>query len=256
MVSRQRISPTLLACAAFVLHAVHLAAGQERQLNEANCAVTLPVDWEDLTPTKEKPEGMLAAFGTHDQHRSLTVVLNHRGESSFPADGWFASAIDARFVHTGAGRKIAGRFIEIAGLRGYERRGAQLVHFKYVSTLVWAIPTGEGTYLLQGTVIDGEVDQASDVQQTMASFRFLHPPPAVNKSRTAGQSLRLYFAYYGVPVLLVCVLLVVILGVVGVCLRLTRHFRVTRYAPDQSPEGEPPLLPPESTERPPGPYDY
>ncbi len=253
---RQRKSPTFLVCAALILHAVHLAAGQERQLNEANCTVTLPADWEDLTPTKEKPGNVLAAFGTHDQRRSLMVLLNHRGASSFPADRWFAAEIDARCVQTSAGHKTAGRFIEIAGSRGYERRGAMLVHFKYVSTLVWAIPTGEGTYLLQGTVIDGEVDQASDVQQAMASFRFLHPPPAVNKSRTATQWLRLYFAYYGVPVLLVCVLLAVVLGVVGVCLRLARHFRVTRYAPEQAPEGEPPLLPPESAERPPGPYDY
>ncbi len=256
MGSRQRKSPTFLVCAVLILHAVHLAAGQERQLNEANCAVTLPADWEDLTPTKEKPGDVLAVFGTHDQQRSLMVLLDHRGTSSFPADQWFAAEIDARCECTSAGRKIAGRFIEIAGLRGYERRGALLVHFKHVSTLVWAIPTGEGTYLLQGTVVDGKADQASDVQQTMASFRFLHPPPAVNKSRTATQSLRLYFAYFGLPALLLCVLLAVVLGVVGFCLRLNRHFRVSDYAPDQSPEGEPPPLPPASAGRPSGPYDY
>ena len=229
------------------------AFGREQQFAAANYAVTIPPDWENLTPKENRSNSVLALFGTSDQ-RHLMVVLKFGW--SGPSDRWFVDAVERECARWNVGPKTSGAFVDSLGLKCYERRGAFTSHGLPVATFVRAIPTSEGTYFLEATVLDGEIEDTPDVQGVLASFRFIHPVSAATQSRTSSQLFRLSLIRYGIPLSIFGVLIVGILAVIGACLRLKRHVQIATSAPQRSGEGEPPPLPPGSTDRSAGSYDY
>ncbi len=150
------------------------ATNEEQALTAENCALTVPADWSgrDL---KHVP-GVVAAFGDAAGQRTLLVLVQGRGQPGEAASDSFVTGFDIGMEKSGGGQKTSGKFVQLAGFRTYERRGTATLQGQHVTTLVLAVPTGDGTYLLEALMTNGEAGDDPQIRQTVDSFHFLHPP--------------------------------------------------------------------------------
>ncbi len=193
--SRSTIFLPACLLALFFAASAHGAASKEQlALAAANCTLDVPPDWHPIDLSKQPT--VVAAFADPDGRRKLMVLTVRRGQPAPAVSATYADEYEKGVEKSGGGKKIAGRFMKVAGFDAYERRGAVNINGRDLRTLAQAIPTGDGTYLLEAISPQGDPGDDPEVTQSLASFRFLHPPGSPRRqvdtvykaSQTIGQA--------------------------------------------------------------------
>lgn len=178
---------TLASILMCIFAVTHSAAGQERRFTNYNCAITVPGDWYLMTNLPPQP-GLVAAYGKADKTAFLILIVDDRDNPSGPLDDRFVSEFERGVESTGVGKRISGRFIEIAGIKGYERLGNAVVNGKHASTIMQSVPADGRFYNLQAMRFDGVANEDQEIRNALASFRFLRPPASPVRSYSSGSA--------------------------------------------------------------------
>jgi hypothetical protein len=149
--------------------------GQEVEYTNYNFAITPPAGWNAVTEMLGQ-HGIVAAFRDLDRRRVLFVMVDDKHKPTGPVNEIFALAYDQGLKHSSGGEKLSGRFIQVGGIKAYERVGTAVMRGKPVSNLTLVVPADGQYYNVQVMRFDGDVMQDADATNAVASFRFLHPP--------------------------------------------------------------------------------
>jgi len=163
--------------------AVHDSIGQEREFPAHNCAITPPPNWQTVTNFLSQP-GVVAVFGNRQRTRLVFVAFDNRHKPPRHLDERFISQFERESEDAGKEKRLWGRFIEVDGIKSYERLGYATLRGKRTSTLTRAVPTTTGFYIVNGMRLDGDASEANEIVECVESFRFIKPPPPVAKSRS------------------------------------------------------------------------
>lgn len=151
------------------------ASAQEKEFPAYNCAITPPAGWNTMEDFKA-PQGFATAFANADRTGILILLVDDPRKSAGSMDERFVSEFERGIVDSGGGDRVSGGFIEIAGVKGYERFGRIVTNGKTVSSLTRAVIADRRVFSVSGILVDGDVSKDPALQSAVASFRFLHPP--------------------------------------------------------------------------------
>ena len=215
-----------------VFAVTHGVLGQEQEFAGYNCAITPPDGWLKLTNLPPQP-GVLVTFTKADKTALLLLVVDDRNKPSGPMNDRFVSEFERGLQSSGVGKRVSGRFIEVAGMKSYERLGTASVNGKHASIIMQAVPTDGRFYHLQGLRFDGDASEDPEIRKGLASFRFIRPPAA--PIRAYSSQSEAYRTGYLLGRVAVVALLVA--GVIAVVRAITRR-------KDKRNPATPPPLPP------------
>lgn len=220
----------LTAVCALFFAAAGGALAAEQQFADDNCAITFPDTWHDVT-SKLPLSGLLVAFSDADG-KEIVYLQRIPGKPSGPLNDRYIAEMEKGIEETGGGEKLSGKYIEVAGMKSYERLGTVAARGKNVSTMSWFVPGEDNYYNIQALRFDGDASQDAEIHQVFNSFRFLHP---FTPSFTVNPDSEAFHIGELVGALGVVVAVVVLLGFsVGLSLR---------RRPPPSPPRPPPLPP-------------
>jgi hypothetical protein len=154
--------------------ATHDLLSQEWEFPKHNFAITPPIDWHVITNAPPQP-GLIVGFGNKDGTRMLFVAIDPDTKPDRKLDKQAVVEFEKGAERLG-GKRIWGRFVDVAGLKGYERLGNIALGGKYLSDLTRWFPTDGRSYFLMGMRSDGDASEATDILKSFESFRFIHPP--------------------------------------------------------------------------------
>jgi hypothetical protein len=167
-----------------IIFGAYRAFGQEREFANYNCAVTIPDGWQKMTNLPPQP-GLIGAFARPDKTRLVMLVVDTQSHLSGPLDDRSVSEFERGLERSGGGNRVSGKFIEIGGIKAYERLGQAAVKGKTVSILLQVLVADGKVYSLQGMRFDGDVDRDPEIRGIFTSFRFITPPAAPTASSSA-----------------------------------------------------------------------
>jgi hypothetical protein len=147
---------------------------QERQFADYNCAITFPDGWHLMTNLPPQ-QSVLAAYGDAAGTR-LVYLLIFAKKPTGPLDDHFISEYERGIQESGGGERLSGKFIEIAGIKSYERLGSLLIRGKRASMIGQLVPADGRFYNLQAMRFDGDANDDPEIRQILGSFRFIRPP--------------------------------------------------------------------------------
>jgi len=177
----------LAAALMLFLAATHAVLGQERELAGYNCAITPPNGWQMMTNLPPRP-GLVTLFAKADKTALLFLLIDDHNEVSGPLDDRFVSEFERGVEDAGAGKRVSGKFIEVAGIKSYERLGNVSANGKRASTIMQAVPTEGRIYSLLAMRFDGDASEDREIRKALASFRFIKAPAVpsqLSSSRSA-----------------------------------------------------------------------
>ncbi len=154
---------------------MNVVFAQEKEFPAYNCAITPPAGWNKMEDFKV-PQGFGTAFANADRTGILILMVDDPRRSASSMDDRFVSEFERGIVDSGGGERVSGGFIEIAGLKGYERYGRIATNGKSVSSMTRAVIAERRVFSVSGILVDGDVSKDPSLQSAVASFRFLHPP--------------------------------------------------------------------------------
>jgi hypothetical protein len=157
-----------------ILTITHGALSQEWEFPKHNFAITPPIDWHVITNAPPQP-GLIVGFGNKEGTQMLFVLIDPDTKADQKLDKQAVAEFEKGAERLG-GKRVWGRFVDVAGLKGYERLGNVAVGGKHLSNLTRWFPTDDRSYLLEGLRSDGDASEATDILKGFASFRFIHPP--------------------------------------------------------------------------------
>src|SRR5690349_14216656 len=166
--------PPFASAVMLAFGAVLATHGQELEFPRYNCAITPPEGWSRVPNPTEQPS-LLVTLAKADQTALLLLVINDR-QPSGPLNDRFVSDFEQGLKISGWGERTSGKFIEVRGMKAYERFGNFSANGRTASAILQGIPTDGVFYCLQGFRFDGEVSEDPDVRKVLASFRFIKPP--------------------------------------------------------------------------------
>lgn len=209
----------LAAARAFLALALAIAVqgaafAQEREFPERNCAITPPEGWGEVKDLPSK-SGILALYANPEKTSLLILLLDEKNSFRGEMDDRFVTGFEKGVESSGGGKKISGKFIEVEGIRSYERLGTLMVDGAEASTLMRAIPADGKFYHVQAIRYDGKAEEDPEIRQGLESFRFLKAPapPGLNSPAfDKGYQIGYLIGKMIVPVALVLFLLMVIGG--------------------------------------------
>jgi hypothetical protein len=150
--------------------------GQERDFPQYNFAIGLSDGWQLMTNLPSRP-GVIATFIDAAKIRQVVLlVYDHNASGSL--DDRFISEFERGMENSGAGKRVSGRFIEVRGIKSYERLGNVVADGKRATLLTQVIPVKGRLYLLQGLKIEGDASDDPAIRNCLATFRFISPPVA------------------------------------------------------------------------------
>lgn len=164
----------LLAVACTLFFAVAGGAlAKDLQFADENCAITLPDTWLELTNLPRR-QGQLAVYSDAARKRFVLLCVSTEKPSG-PMDDRVVADFELGIRKSGGGERISGQYVEVAGIKSYERSGALDSHGKHLSTINLFVPGEDKYYSIQGMRSDGDASDDPEIQQIIGSFRFLHP---------------------------------------------------------------------------------
>jgi hypothetical protein len=162
--------------------------GQERDFPQYNFAIRLPDGWQSITNLPARP-GVIATFVDAAKIRQVVLlVYDHKASGSL--DDRFISEFERGMESSGAGKRVSGRFIEVCGIKSYERLANVVADGKRATLLTQVIPVKGRLYLLQGLRIDGEASDDPEIRNCLTAFRFITPPVAQTGQTSENASFR------------------------------------------------------------------
>lgn len=181
-----------LACAlALVVGAAQSPPAQEQVFGKYNCAITPPDDWQavvDLPPQA----GLFGGFANSDRTRLLTLkLIQDQKKRSGPMDDRFVSEFEEGYEASGGGKPVSRRFIEVSGIKGYERVGDSVINGQRVSIVTRVVPSKRSFYIIQAMRFDGDATEEPALGKALASFRFLKAPVPVAESDSGSAAYRI-----------------------------------------------------------------
>ena len=188
-----------LLALSFVLSA-HGDLGQEESFANENCALTPPAGWERLEGLNQP--GLFAGFRNADRSRLVLLLVHQRGHRAAGLNDAWVAAFDRGVTKAGGGERLSGKIVQVAGYPAYERRGTSRAKDNPRSTVMLAVPTGDGIYLLEGLTSTGDAGEDAEIRQTLATFRFLRSP---GPTRSAAYWLGYLLGLVGFAVIVVLV---------------------------------------------------
>lgn len=159
--------------------------GQELQFSNYNCAITPPDGWLNISNLSAFPksQNVIAVLRNQEKNCIITITCD-TNRPDRPLDDRMVAEFELGVERGGGGKRVSGKFIEVAGMRGYERIGAVQLKGKQVSTLTRFVPVKTGFYGIGAIVVGGDVYDAPEIWKCMDTFRFLTPPEAPLASST------------------------------------------------------------------------
>ena len=160
-------------------------------------AITLPSGWQKLTDIPPQFQNRLqgGAYGNANKTKYLVLVIadDHRfdGRLDEKATMEIEEIIASASIQT---TRIGGQFIEVAGVRGYERRASLTADGVTLSEVGQIILAHGKIYIVQVACENGNADTDPELRECLSSFRFLSddvptkPRPLKNRPgiKTAG----------------------------------------------------------------------
>jgi hypothetical protein len=188
--------------AAFVAITLQSQAS-EQVFTDLNFAITPPNNWKALTNTTQRPGTFVVAYGAPERGRVLLVTVDSSRKPTGPMDEKFIEDFDQGTEKGGGGKRVSGKFIEMDGVKAFERTSNPLVLGRQTSTMTHAVLTSERFYNVQGVTLKNVADDA-DIQKALASFRFLTPAHEPRLSaETAAYRIGYIMGKYGAMVVIV-----------------------------------------------------
>ena len=195
-----------------------VAHGQEEKFEKYNFAITPPEGWESKAGQVTQPGlvamymkpggGVLLFIGVDESSYKEPIVLNDE----------FVDGFNKGFDESNGGKFLSGKYVEVLGIKSYERQGVIAKNGASLSTFTRVIPVGAKAYALAAMSKEGDAGGLPEVQKCIASFRFLTPPaipppaverPAAYTNEVATGKFPAFAAPAGVVVLLGLVILLI-----------------------------------------------
>jgi hypothetical protein len=171
----------------FILLINFNSRGSERVFTNDNFAISVPDGWEEIKNTpKQGNMQMLGLFRSPGKNTLLMLMFEANPRNPEVIDDRYVADLEGSLQQGGQGQPMSSRFLEIGGVKAYERQGTMSVNGKTVSVLFQVMIADRKTYGMQAMRFGGNVADDGDVLKSMASFRFLTPPKPL--SPLAGKS--------------------------------------------------------------------
>ena len=91
-------------------------------------------------------------------------MVHQRGHPAAElSDAWIA-AFDRSVTKAGGSERLSAKIVQVAGYSAYERRGVSNAKNNPKSTLMIAMPTGDGIYLLEGLTSVGDAGEDAEIR--------------------------------------------------------------------------------------------
>jgi hypothetical protein len=183
----------------------------EQVFNELNFAFTPPDNWRAVTNASPNPRILIVAYAPPGGGRMLILDVDNRKPTG-PVDDKFVHDFDDGVERAGGGKRISGGFIEVGGVKGFERVSNRLLAGRQTSSVLHGVLTSERFYSVEGISLKGAPDDP-DLQKAMASCRFLTPATEPRRSpQSAAYQMGYLFGKYVIPgaVLLIAIVFVII----------------------------------------------
>jgi hypothetical protein len=202
-------------------------AAQEQIFSNYNCTLTVPEGWHVATNATSRPERVTITFSAPGRNRFLALTVQSDPKPTAPLDDLFVASYE-RGMENIYGKKLSGQFIEVDGLKAYERLSNPTIQGKQASIIGHLILTDTSAYTVEGMRFGGAVTDDNEIAQALASFRFITRPSApVISSEMAAYRIGYVIGRYGV-------------FVVGAVIALSLLLRKSR----KQSTSQPPPLPP------------
>jgi hypothetical protein len=148
-------------------------------------------------------------------------------------DDRFVSEFERGVQTKGVGKPESGKFIEVGGLKAYERSGHATIKGRNVSQIMLVVPANGKVYCITAMQFNGEASDDAGIRNVLTSFRFLHPPVPPTRTRSAAYQTGYWFGRLGgllaLPVLVFFII------------RQSRQSRRNSSSPPPVPPPPPPL---------------
>jgi hypothetical protein len=186
-----------------LLMGVVAGAGQEQTFNDYNCAITQPTGWI-LSTNPTPPAGTFVVnISDPGRTRGLVLVIQNEPKPTQPLDSFFVASYERGLQARGGEKPISTRFMEIGGVKAYERVANAVIKGRDATTVWHLIVTDTCVYTVESIRFDGPVLEDSEIQEALASFRFITPPKApVLSPERAGYEIGYMIGRYGPLVVL------------------------------------------------------
>lgn len=154
---------------------------QELKFPQYNCAIAPPDGWQPMTEAIGQP-GLIAAFRNVPKTKLIMVLIDDQNKAPSILDERYVEEFEQGVQASGGGKPKSARFIEVAGVKSYERLGEASIEGQRASILLRAVPADGKIYALQGMRMDGDAGEDSEIRQSLSSFRFITAPSTVTQS--------------------------------------------------------------------------
>jgi hypothetical protein len=145
----------------------------EQQFSDQNCAFTVPDAWQVMTNVPPQV-GLIAVYSDVTGKRRVALQIINKKPSG-PLDDRFIAGFEQGIRESGGGNPLSAKFIEVGGIKSYERQGTLVLRGRTISTMTLLVPGENQYYNLQALRFDGDASEDPEIQQIIGSFRFLHP---------------------------------------------------------------------------------
>ena len=147
---------------------------EEQVFTNLNFALTPPDSWVTITNITKRPGMFLVAYVSPEGGRMLTLVIDSSRKPQGPLNDKFIEGFDQGVEQSGGGKRISGKFVEMGGVKAYERTANRVINGRQTSSVLYAMLTSERFYSIEGIALKNPADD-EDLQKALASFRFLTP---------------------------------------------------------------------------------
>jgi hypothetical protein len=154
---------------------------QEREFPQYNCAITPPPGWHERTNVSSQ-DAVRVLFMNPTRTRMLFLVIDDKHGPPGPMDDRYVAEFERGYERSSAGKRLSGKFIEVAGLKSYERLGTQVIKGKNASTIMRLIPIQGKSYNIEAMRFDGAAGNDPEIRAALDSFRFITPPSPPTRS--------------------------------------------------------------------------
>src|SRR5215469_10108239 len=145
----------------------------EQDFPNNNCGITFPAGWHVQSNFPSRP-GVVAAYIDTTRNRAIILVIDNIRPSG-PIDDRFIAGYDQHLEKIDGDKHWGGNYIEVGGIKSYERFGAIDSHGQHISTVNLLVPGENAYYDVLAMRYNGDASDDPEIQQIIGSFRFLHP---------------------------------------------------------------------------------